>query len=161
MPKNSWQCRSRKRFVVSGLPCTIRNTFSQNRYRCFRLPGEAKPTSSRQALGYVAQQTGNGRHPFPDRLFAEHPVREVRGRIGHAPPATGGTEAAALAGMGNHPVHPAAVAVHTQPPPGRQILPHSPFHRKPHSAMPYQAVPRKTGRSYTRAMRPDVGRFPH
>jgi hypothetical protein len=60
----------------------------------------------------VAQREGQREHPLPHRDLGQDPVHQVRGRVGHAPPAARRAEAAALAGERDDPVESALVAVH-------------------------------------------------
>ena len=60
----------------------------------------------------VTQRVGEREHPLADGDLREHPIDQVRRRVGHAAPSAGGTESPALAGESDQPVEAAGVAVH-------------------------------------------------
>ena len=65
-----------------------------------RIPGAA-----------ISERIRKGEDPLPDRDLGQDPLDEMGRRVGHATPATGRTEATALAGEGDEAIMAAGVAV--------------------------------------------------
>jgi hypothetical protein len=59
----------------------------------------------------IAKGVGKGEHPLPDRYLWQDAIYQVCSGVRHAAPATGRTEAAALARKGYEAIVPAVVAV--------------------------------------------------
>jgi len=76
---------------------------AQHRADGLRLAGEQE-----------AQRVGETQHPLPHRPRAEHLVHQMPRRLGHAPRAAAGAEAALLAGIRHQPLGTTVLADHAQ-----------------------------------------------
>ena len=83
----------------------------------FYVPLLPKPQHRPVALHEVAQPLRDGEHPLAHRQAGEDVVRQMRGRLHHAPCVARGAHAPAFAGIGDEVVVPAVIT----PGPGKAM----------------------------------------
>ncbi len=74
--------------------------------------GEDQARKARVVGEAVAERKGQREHPLAHGHLGQHAVDEMGGRVGHAPAATGGAEAAPLAGKSDEAIVAAGLAAH-------------------------------------------------